>query len=69
MKVFRKDLESRYEIVSTQAKSERFEMIIDGLKNRNDLLKLAGIKKVQVRSIRRGRPGLEEAFLETIGDN
>jgi len=69
LKVFRKDLESRYEIVSTQAKSERFEMIIDGLKNRNDLLKLAGIKKVQVRSIRRGRPGLEEAFLETIGDN
>ena len=69
LKVFRKDLESRYEIVSTQAEGERFEMIIDGLKNRNDLLKLAGIKKVQVRSIRRGRPGLEEAFLETIGDN
>jgi ABC-2 type transport system ATP-binding protein len=69
LKVFRKDLESRYEIVSTQAEGERFEMIIDGLKNRNDLLKLAGIKKVQVRSIRRGRPGLEEAFFETIGDN
>ena len=69
LKVFRKDLESRYENVSTQAEGERFEMIIDGLKNRNDLLKLAGIKKVQVRSIRRGRPGLEEAFFETIGDN
>jgi ABC-2 type transport system ATP-binding protein len=69
LKVFRKDLESRYEVVSIQAEAERFEMVIDGLKNRNDLLKLAGIKKVQVRSIRRGRPGLEEAFLETIGDN
>jgi len=69
LKAFRKEIKSRYEVISTQAEVENFEMVIDGLENGTDLLKLAGSKKVQVRSIRRGRPGLEEAFLETIGDS
>ncbi|MFC1755053.1 ABC transporter ATP-binding protein, partial [Thermoproteota archaeon] len=69
LKTFRKELESRYELVSIQSGVESFEMVLDGIKNGTDLIKLAGNKKVQVRSIKLGRLGLEYAFLETIGDS
>jgi ABC-2 type transport system ATP-binding protein len=64
---FRGELESRYALVSVQAGAESLELVIDGLENGCDLLGLAGSKGLQVRSIKRGRPGLEEAFVETIG--
>jgi ABC-2 type transport system ATP-binding protein len=64
---FRGELESRYALVSVQAGAESLELVIDGLENGSDLLGLAGSKGLQVRSIKRGRPGLEEAFVETIG--
>jgi ABC-2 type transport system ATP-binding protein len=66
LKTFRGELESRYEVIEIQAGLRSLEMIIDGLENGTDLLNLVGSRELQVRSIRRGRPGLEEAFIKTI---
>ena len=67
LKIFLGELESQYEVISAQAGVESLEIVLDGLRDGNDLLQLAGSRGLQVRSIRRGRPDLEEAFVETIG--
>lgn len=64
---FRKEIESRYVLISAQAGAGSLELVVDGLYNGTDVLDLAGGRGLQTRSIRRGRPGLEEAFVETIG--
>jgi ABC-2 type transport system ATP-binding protein len=67
LKSFLEELESRYHIVSHRAGVESLEVLLDGLKDGNDLLRLAAGRGLQIRSIRRGRPALEDAFVETIG--
>lgn len=67
LKSFLGELESRYHIVSHRAGVESLEVLLDGLKDGNDLLRLAAGRGLQIRSIRRGRPALEDAFVETIG--
>lgn len=61
------ELGSRYQIVSHRAGVESLEVLLDGLKDGSDLLRLAADRKLQIRSIRRGRAALEDAFVETIG--
>ncbi len=61
------ELESRYHIVSHRAGVESLEVLLDGLHDSTGLIQLAAGKGLQIRSIRRGRPALEDAFVETIG--
>jgi ABC-2 type transport system ATP-binding protein len=67
LKSFLGELESRYQIVSHRTGVESLEVLVDGLHDGNDLLQLAAGRGLQIRSIRRGRPALEDAFVETIG--
>jgi len=66
LRAFLERLESRFDVVSSQIFADRLEIVVDGLDGGGDVLGLAG-PGLQIRSIRRGRPGLEEAFVETIG--
>jgi len=66
LRAFLARLESGFDVVSSQIFSDRLEAVLDGLMSGGDVLDLAGTG-LQIRSIRRGRPGLEEAFVETIG--
>ncbi len=61
------ELESRYQVVSSQAGVESLEIVLDGLEDGSELLRLIGELGLQVRSLRKGRPDLEEAFVQTIG--
>jgi ABC-2 type transport system ATP-binding protein len=67
LKEFRGVLESRYDVIEAHVDIGSLEIVIDGLENGTDLLNLVGRRELQVRSIRRGKPGLEEVFIETIG--
>lgn len=69
LKSFLKELESRYSVVSYEEGVGSLEIVFDGLKNGADVFNISGSMDIQVRSIKRAKLGLEEAFINTIGGN
>ncbi len=61
------ELGNEYEIISKRAGAKRLEIVVDGLKDGGDVLRLVAGKPVQIRSVMKNKAALEDTFMKSIG--